>query len=241
MAPRTDLPRFAALRTCTTRRCRSNWATVRSDSCKQDRSRWTCLQRPALKPSLANSPTGGVVYMDRNRLEDTYYHSRVFSREQYTAFIRLLEIFGQQLSAVANRLIVQDAEAEPPMIRRTVPLARISAQDRRQLFKHPLIRPWSAFVIALSLLTYEPTMVKFQQRYEKRHGVCQSASSTPRAQIGVAGLRYGPQFSPQKIIRRPAPAQVPAPESTPKPVGVTPMTAKNTSSTTIVPNILLPQ
>ena len=60
----------------------------------------------------------GVVCMDRNRLEDAYYHSRVFSPEQYTAFIRLLEIFGQQLSAVANRLIFQDAEAEPPMIRR---------------------------------------------------------------------------------------------------------------------------
>jgi hypothetical protein len=52
------------------------------------------------------------------RLEEAYYHSRVFSPEQYTAFIRLLEIFGQQLSAVANRLIFQDAEAEPPMIRR---------------------------------------------------------------------------------------------------------------------------
>ena len=32
--------------------------------------------------------------------------------------IRLLEIFARQLSAVANRIAIQDAEAEPPMIRR---------------------------------------------------------------------------------------------------------------------------
>jgi YesN/AraC family two-component response regulator len=51
-------------------------------------------------------------------LEDAYYHSRVFSPGQYTGFIRLLEIFGQQLSALANQMMLQDAEAEPPMIRR---------------------------------------------------------------------------------------------------------------------------
>jgi AraC-like DNA-binding protein len=37
---------------------------------------------------------------------------------QYEGFIRLLEIFGRQLSALANRMMLQDAEAESPMIRR---------------------------------------------------------------------------------------------------------------------------
>ncbi|HEY1476856.1 MAG TPA: helix-turn-helix domain-containing protein [Chthoniobacterales bacterium] len=58
------------------------------------------------------------VPVDLKRLEDAYYRSRVLSPDQYAGLIRLLEIFGQQLSAVANRMTVQDAEAEPPMIRR---------------------------------------------------------------------------------------------------------------------------
>jgi YesN/AraC family two-component response regulator len=40
------------------------------------------------------------------------------TQRQHAAVIRLLEIFGQQLSASANRMTLQDAEAEPPMIRR---------------------------------------------------------------------------------------------------------------------------
>ena len=58
------------------------------------------------------------VPMDLKQLEDAYYRSRVFSQQQYAGIIRLLEIFGQQLSAMANRITVQDAEAESPMIRR---------------------------------------------------------------------------------------------------------------------------
>src|SRR6516165_293073 len=56
--------------------------------------------------------------MDLKSLEDAYYGSRVLSHDQYAGLIRLLEIFARQLSAVANRIMVQDAETEPPMIRR---------------------------------------------------------------------------------------------------------------------------
>jgi AraC-like DNA-binding protein len=55
---------------------------------------------------------------DLKQLEEAYYRSRVLSQDQYAGLIRLLEIFSQQLSAMANRITVQDAEAEPPMIRR---------------------------------------------------------------------------------------------------------------------------
>jgi AraC-like DNA-binding protein/ligand-binding sensor protein len=58
------------------------------------------------------------VSMDRNRLEEAYNRSLVFSSNQYAGLIRLLEIFGQQLSAMANRTMVQDREAEPPLVRR---------------------------------------------------------------------------------------------------------------------------
>lgn len=51
-------------------------------------------------------------------MEDTYNRSRVFSQEQYSGLIRLLEIFGLQLAAMANQMMVQDAETEPPLVRR---------------------------------------------------------------------------------------------------------------------------
>jgi AraC-like DNA-binding protein/ligand-binding sensor protein len=58
------------------------------------------------------------VPVDLKRLENGYYRSRVLSPDQYAGLIRLLEIFGQQLSAMANGMMLQDAEAEPPIIRR---------------------------------------------------------------------------------------------------------------------------
>jgi AraC-like DNA-binding protein/ligand-binding sensor protein len=56
--------------------------------------------------------------IDLTRLEEAYLNSKVLTQRQHAAVIRLLEIFGQQLSASANRMTLQDAEAEPPMIRR---------------------------------------------------------------------------------------------------------------------------
>jgi AraC-like DNA-binding protein/ligand-binding sensor protein len=56
--------------------------------------------------------------IDLKRLEDAYFHSKVLSSSQYSAAIRLLEIFGKHLSLVANQMMLQDAESESPMIRR---------------------------------------------------------------------------------------------------------------------------
>jgi AraC-like DNA-binding protein/ligand-binding sensor protein len=56
--------------------------------------------------------------IDLTRLEEAYLNTKVLTQRQYAAVIRLLEIFGKHLSLAANRMIVQDAEAEPPMIRR---------------------------------------------------------------------------------------------------------------------------
>ena len=58
------------------------------------------------------------VPMDLKSLEDAYYRCRVLTQNQYSGLIRLLEIFAQQLSATANRIMVQDLETEPPMVRR---------------------------------------------------------------------------------------------------------------------------
>jgi AraC-like DNA-binding protein len=56
--------------------------------------------------------------IDLKRLEDAYFHSKVLSPGQYSAAIRLLEIFGKHLSLVANQMMLQDAGSESPMIRR---------------------------------------------------------------------------------------------------------------------------
>jgi AraC-like DNA-binding protein/ligand-binding sensor protein len=68
--------------------------------------------------AIARQLTDWGVPMDLKRLEDAYYRSSVLSQDQYAGLIRLLEIFGQQLSTLANRITIQDREAEPPIIRR---------------------------------------------------------------------------------------------------------------------------
>jgi AraC-like DNA-binding protein/ligand-binding sensor protein len=76
------------------------------------------LPSPHRFEAIARQLTEWGVPIDRKRLEDAYYHCRVLSSDRYAGLIRLLEIFGQQLSAMANRLMVQNTEAEPPMVRR---------------------------------------------------------------------------------------------------------------------------
>lgn len=56
--------------------------------------------------------------VDLTQLEDAYFHSRVLSKEQYVAMVRLLEIFAQHLSSMANQCLVQKENEEPPMISR---------------------------------------------------------------------------------------------------------------------------
>ena len=56
--------------------------------------------------------------VELKQLREAYFHSKVFSARQYAGAIRLLDIFGKHLSLMANKMMLQDAEAEPPMIRR---------------------------------------------------------------------------------------------------------------------------
>jgi len=54
--------------------------------------------------------------VDLTKLEDAYFHSRVLSREKYEAMVRLLEIFAQHLSSMANQYLLQKDQQESPMI-----------------------------------------------------------------------------------------------------------------------------
>jgi len=58
------------------------------------------------------------VSVDLTQLKDAYYHSRTLAPQQYTAMVKLLEIFATHISTLANEIVVQENEAESPMIRR---------------------------------------------------------------------------------------------------------------------------
>ncbi|MBV8279376.1 MAG: helix-turn-helix domain-containing protein [Verrucomicrobia bacterium] len=58
------------------------------------------------------------VNVDLAQLKDAYYRSRTLAPQQYTAMVKLLEIFASHISRLANEIVVQEDEAESPMIRR---------------------------------------------------------------------------------------------------------------------------
>jgi AraC-like DNA-binding protein len=53
---------------------------------------------------------------DRAQLREAYFSTRVVAPKQYQSAIRLLSIFAQHLSMVSNQVLVQQQNAEPPMI-----------------------------------------------------------------------------------------------------------------------------
>jgi AraC-like DNA-binding protein/ligand-binding sensor protein len=56
------------------------------------------------------------VPVDRDALEKAYLGTRVLARKQYESALRLIAIFGQQLSALSNQIVVRQTLAEAPAI-----------------------------------------------------------------------------------------------------------------------------
>ena len=52
------------------------------------------------------------------KLREAYFSSRVLSRKQHESVLKLLTIFAQHLSLVSNQLVVQQSNAEAPVITR---------------------------------------------------------------------------------------------------------------------------
>jgi AraC-like DNA-binding protein/ligand-binding sensor protein len=52
------------------------------------------------------------------KAEEAWLATKVVSRKQYESVLRLLEIFALHLSLVANQLVIQSKQAEPPAITR---------------------------------------------------------------------------------------------------------------------------
>jgi AraC-like DNA-binding protein len=58
------------------------------------------------------------VDVDRDKLKTAYFNTRVLSQKEHEAMVKLLQIFAQHLSMVSNQIVVQQANAEPPVIMR---------------------------------------------------------------------------------------------------------------------------
>ena len=58
------------------------------------------------------------VKMDSEKLKEAYFHSRVFAPKRYEAVRKLLEIFAQHLSMMANQIVFRAENAESPSIAR---------------------------------------------------------------------------------------------------------------------------
>jgi len=58
------------------------------------------------------------IKVDLNELQDAYFHGKVLGKEQYEAMVRLLEIFAKHLSVMANQIMIEQQNEEPPLIAR---------------------------------------------------------------------------------------------------------------------------
>ena len=53
---------------------------------------------------------------DSERVREAWFSTKVLSRKQYSSALRLLSIFAQHLSLVANQMLLQSKQAEPPSV-----------------------------------------------------------------------------------------------------------------------------
>jgi AraC-like DNA-binding protein len=58
------------------------------------------------------------VDVELKQLRETYFATRIVSKRQYESVTRLLHIFAQHLSMLSNQVVMQQANAEPPVITR---------------------------------------------------------------------------------------------------------------------------
>jgi len=56
--------------------------------------------------------------VDLKSLEETYFQTRVLTKEQYNAIQKLLTIFAQHLATLSTQLLVREQETESPAVRR---------------------------------------------------------------------------------------------------------------------------
>ena len=58
------------------------------------------------------------IQADAEKLKTAYFDTRVLSQKEHEAMVKLLQIFAQHLSMLSNQIVVQERNAEPPVITR---------------------------------------------------------------------------------------------------------------------------
>ncbi len=58
------------------------------------------------------------VEVEHDKLKAAYFSTRVLSQKEHEATVKLLQIFAQHLSLLTNQIVVQEQNAEPPVITR---------------------------------------------------------------------------------------------------------------------------
>jgi AraC-like DNA-binding protein len=58
------------------------------------------------------------VKVDLRKAREAYFHTKVLSKKQYCAILRLLEIFGRHLSILSNQIALENSETEPAAVTR---------------------------------------------------------------------------------------------------------------------------
>ena len=73
--------------------------------------------RPQFERTLRLVKEWGV-QVDPAKLEQAYFNTRVVPNRQHEAVVKLLSIFAQHLSMLSNQVVLQQDNAEPPVITR---------------------------------------------------------------------------------------------------------------------------
>ena len=58
------------------------------------------------------------IHIDHEELRDIYFNTKLIPAKHYEAIVKLLTIFAQHLAIVSNQILMQRANAEPPVITR---------------------------------------------------------------------------------------------------------------------------
>ena len=82
---------------------------------------------------------------DQRALRDAYFETRVVSREQHSAAIKLLTIFAEHLAMLSNQIVIQRHNAEPPMIARVKDFIREHHAEDLSLPQVALVAKTSPF------------------------------------------------------------------------------------------------
>jgi AraC-like DNA-binding protein/ligand-binding sensor protein len=78
------------------------------------------LRTPSPKQfaDLTRTIPGGGAGAGTREMKSAYFHTPVITRKQYESIIRLLVVFAGHLATVSNQLLISEAAAESPVIKR---------------------------------------------------------------------------------------------------------------------------